>query len=73
MDHYALLGVEPDADAEEIDRAARHALWRPSLTREEATGISRAWFALRDPARRRDYDAGITAFAPPTLEAGDAH
>jgi len=73
MDHYALLGVQPDARAEEIDRAARHALWRPSLTREEAAGIGRAWFELRDPDRRRDYDAGITAFAPPRLAAGDAH
>jgi|GEM_PF-4571363 len=73
MDHYALLGVRPDAHAEEIDRAARHALWRPSLTRDEAAGISRAWFALRDPARRRDYDAGITAFAPLRLEARDAN
>lgn len=73
MDHYALLGVQPDARTEEIDQAARHALWRPSLTREEAAGISRAWFELRDPARRRDYDAGVTAFTPPTLAAGDAH
>ncbi|GER21998.1 hypothetical protein NCCP1664_04950 [Zafaria cholistanensis] len=42
MDHYALLGVQPhvgvqpDARTENIDQAARHALWRPSLTREEA-------------------------------------
>ena len=72
MDHYVVLGVGPDAQTEEIDLAARHALWRPSLTREEAARISRAWFTLRDPARRRDYDAGITAFVPPTLRAGDA-
>ena len=73
MDYYALLGVQPDADADETDRADRHALWQSSLTREESAGISLSWFELRDPARQRDYDAGITAFAPPTLAAGDAH
>ena len=70
MDHYELLGVEPDASKEQI-RDARNALL-DSLARADAgdrvaasvieenkrrrAAINQAWQVLSDPAQRARYD-----------------
>lgn len=63
--HYALLGVEPDATAEEIQRAYRllalrhHPDVAPDADQTVMAAINAAWSVLGDPARRRIYDAGL--------------
>ena len=62
-DYYDVLGVAPDAGAEEIKRAYRQLARRyhPDISGEERTAafleLARAYEMLRDPARRRHYDA----------------
>ena len=64
-DYYDVLGVSPDAGAEEIRRAYRQLARRyhPDISGEErATAFleaSRAYEVLRDPGRRRSYDASV--------------
>jgi molecular chaperone DnaJ len=61
-DYYDVLGVSPDAGAEEIKRAYRQLARRyhPDISGEERGGafleLARAYEVLRDPVRRRDYD-----------------
>jgi len=61
-DYYDVLGVSPDAGAEEIKRAYRQLARRyhPDISGDDrATAfleISRAFEVLTDPARRRRYD-----------------
>lgn len=72
-DYYDVLGVSPDAGAEEIKRAYRQLARRyhPDISGEERTSafleLARAYETLRDPIRRRDYDA---ALAPPERGVG---
>lgn len=78
-DHYRVLGVEADVDAEDLKRHYR-ALMRwlhpdrdpDNLNSVFAERVNRAWSALRIPQRRADYDrqrpqpdipAGATAIA----------
>jgi len=64
-DYYDVLGVAPDAGAEEIKRAYRQLARRyhPDISGEERGGafkeLAHAYDVLRDPSRRRDYDARI--------------
>ncbi len=64
-DYYDVLGVSPDAGAEEIKRAYRQLARRyhPDISGEDRgvafLELARAYDVLRDPARRRDYDAVI--------------
>jgi molecular chaperone DnaJ len=64
-DYYDVLGVSPDAGAEEIKRAYRQLARRyhPDISGEERTPsfleLARAYEVLRDPSRRRDYDANL--------------
>jgi hypothetical protein len=63
--HYDLLGVDPAAPADEIQRAYRLLAMRhhPDVAPEadEATmaALNGAWAVLGDPDRRRAYDAGL--------------
>lgn len=64
-DYYDVLGVAPDAGAAEIKRAYRQLARRyhPDISGEDrATAfleVSRAYDVLRDPTRRRTYDAAL--------------
>jgi len=62
-DYYDVLGVSPDAGAEEIKRAYRQLARRyhPDISGDERgvafLELARAYDTLRHPARRRHYDA----------------
>ncbi len=71
-DHYGVLGVEPDAKAEEIRSAWRFSIeaFHPDRyansdqrqrAHDMATRVNAAWDVLGDPARRRDYDLTLRA------------
>jgi hypothetical protein len=60
-DHYATLGLPPDASAEELGRAfrelaKRHHPDRPGGDAERFKAISEAWEVLGDGRQRREYD-----------------
>lgn len=69
MDHYRTLQVTREAEPEVIERAYRalslkhHPDVVASVRRGEATrrmqAINEAYAVLRDPQRRRAYDAGL--------------
>ncbi len=69
MTHYELLGVAPTASADEVRDAYRRAARRhhPDAGAERSADamaqINQAWWTLRDPDRRRDYDRSL---APPS-------
>jgi molecular chaperone DnaJ len=67
-DYYDVLGVSQDAGAAEIKRAYRQLARRyhPDISGEERGAaafleVSRAYEVLRDPERRRSYDARLIA------------
>ena len=64
--HYEALGVSPAADSDEIDRAFA---WQRSALRPHAFGglaeVCMAYQTLRDPVRRKAYDASIGIKAEP--------
>ncbi len=63
--YYDLLGVEPGASAEEIQRCYRllalrhHPDVAPDADQSMMAAINGAWSVLSDPSRRRAYDAGL--------------
>ena len=66
-DYYDVLGVSPDAGAAEIKRAYRQLARRyhPDISGDDRGSafleVSRAYEVLRDPDRRRSYDARLLA------------
>ncbi len=76
-DYYEVLGVSPDAGADEIRRAYRQLARRyhPDISGDERGGafleVSRAYEVLRDADRRRAYDRTLSAHAssPPGFRA----
>ena len=64
-DHYGVLGVRPDASAQEVEAAYR----RVALERAYQDGAWRelrdAYEVLRDPDQRARYDADRDGFGPP--------
>jgi molecular chaperone DnaJ len=66
-DYYDVLGVSPDAGEAEIKRAYRQLARRyhPDISGDDRGGafleVSRAYEVLRDPDRRRSYDARLLA------------
>jgi hypothetical protein len=63
--HYELLGLSPSATSEEIGRAFVREMSRPRAF-GGITELSVAYETLRNPARRRTYDASIGVSAPRT-------
>jgi curved DNA-binding protein CbpA len=61
VDHYRTLQVDPEADPEVVQAAYRVLARKlhPDLTGDESAmkRLNRAWDAIRDPARRAEFDA----------------
>ena len=80
--HYEVLGVEPDAGFEEIQRAYRllalrhHPDVAPDTDPSTMAAINGAWAVLGDPVRRHNYDFELgrpeapPRPAPPAGESG---
>jgi pSer/pThr/pTyr-binding forkhead associated (FHA) protein len=79
-DFYALLGVAPDATAEQIRRAYRDRAQAAMWDRPRFVALGEAFEVLKDPARRAAYDrqrrvaneSPAAEAAPPLTAAGTA-
>lgn len=77
VDFYLVLGIERSATRSEVSRAYKHLARRyhpeinPGDREAEAffRSVTEAYETLRDPARRRDYDAHGARAAPPPRAA----
>ena len=64
--HYELLGLKPSAGRDEILRAFAREIGRPRAFGGFAE-VSIAFETLRDPVKRRAYDASLATKAAPAL------
>jgi len=67
---YSILGIKPDADARGVKTAYRQAAktWHPDINSDPMAGtkfieIDDAYKLLRDPLKRKRYDAGLALVA----------
>lgn len=81
--HYEVLGLDPSATSDEVEEAYRrcealygegalatYSLLEPDELQAARARVDEAYRVLRDPERRRDYDArALAAEAEPTEEA----
>ena len=71
MTHYERLGVAPDASAADVRAAYRRAarLHHPDANGDRSASamaeVNQAWWVLRDPDRRRQYDLSLPMAGPP--------
>ena len=65
MDHYQYLGVGRSASPNQIEAAARLALWRYGADAELTERIMDAWSIVGDPDRRFDYDFWLLTHPSP--------
>ena len=74
--HYDVLGVAPDASADAVKAAYRHAarLAHPDVGGDEAQmrQLNEAWRVLGDQARRAAYDRELAFARAPSRPAADA-
>jgi len=76
-DYYAMLGIEPDADDEELRRAWKvlATRWHPDRAGADATFIFQklldAYNVLSDPRARAAYDKQLGATRPKPAPAGE--
>ena len=83
--HYAVLGVDPDASADQIERAYRHlmelysedalatyTLLSPEEVRQACAQVRQAYGMLRDPVRRLEYDARHGFITRPGMALDDS-
>jgi len=75
-DHYITLQVDPGADPEVIEAAYRRLArkWHPDKNPDPHAAVrmkelNEAYEVLRDPTRRRGYDAARATSKRPTTEA----
>jgi signal peptidase I len=64
-DHYALLGVRPDASRQEIESAYRRGALELGYQDGAWRELRDAYDVLRDPEERARYDAERDGFGPP--------
>jgi flagellar biosynthesis protein FlhG len=77
-DHYDVLGIDPSATGDEVEEAYRrcvvlygegslatYSLLEPREVEAARARVHEAYSVLRDPDRRRDYDATARPPAPP--------
>ena len=73
MDAYKILGITPNASQDEIKKAwrAKARTCHPDCTKsnEDMGQINAAYDAIKDPARRADYDAQNGLHRPPDADA----